>query len=115
DKLSLTGGFRYTWENLAQDELPKSVYLGLGGVDHEHLKSSNPSWLVSVDYQVTDTLLVYATHRGSWRTGGFNWNVFPIPTSGNVGGNLFLPEKTKDVEIGMKYQGNELGVPARLE
>jgi iron complex outermembrane receptor protein len=115
DKLSLTGGFRYTWENLALDELPKSVYYAFVGAAPERSKSSSPSWLVSLDYQITDTLLAYVTHRGSWRTGGFNWNVFPTPTSGNVGGNVFLPEKTKDIEIGMKYSGDELGVPVRLE
>jgi iron complex outermembrane receptor protein len=110
DKLSLTGGFRYTWESLSLDQLPKSAYLNFGA-NHEAGKSSSPSWLVSLDYQVTDTLLAYVSHRGSWRTGGFNWNVFPVNLPGEQGGNVFVPEKTKDIEIGLKYAGDELGVP----
>jgi iron complex outermembrane receptor protein len=110
DKLSLTAGFRYTWESLSLDQLGKSAYLHFGA-DHEAGKASSPSWLVSADYQVTDDLLLYATHRGSWRTGGYNWNVFPVNLPGSLGGNQFAPEKTKDVEVGMKYSGTEMGVP----
>jgi iron complex outermembrane receptor protein len=111
DKLNITGGFRYTWEKLSQDELPDSVYYPFVGAAPERQKSSSPSWLFSLDYQVTPNLLVYLTHRGSWRTGGYNWNVFPTNLPGDQGGNVFVPEKTKDVEIGLKYSGDDLGVP----
>ena len=111
DKLNITGGFRYTWERLAQDERPGSAYFPFGGTSPERRKDSSPSWLVSVDYQVAPDLLVYITHRGSWRTGGFNWNVFPTNLPGSLGGNVFVPEKTKDIEVGLKYSGDDLGVP----
>jgi len=111
DKLSLTAGFRYTWEKLTQEQRPRSAYYPFVGLAPEKQTSSSPSWLVSLDYQATDDLLFYITHRGSWRTGGFNWNVFPVNLPGDQGGNVFVPEKTKDVEIGMKYSGNGLGVP----
>ena len=111
DKLSVTGGFRYTWESLKQDELPLSAYFPFGGASPERMKDSDPSWLVSVDYQVASNVLLYVTHRGSWRTGGYNWNVFPLNLPGDKGGNVFVAEKTKDVEIGLKYQGDDIGVP----
>ncbi len=112
DQLSLTGGFRYTWDKLSAHQRADSVF-GTG-FPSESTKASKPSWTVSLDYQVTPSLLVYFTHRGSWRTGGYNYNVLPVNNPANdpvTPGNRFLPETTKDVEVGLKYSGRGLGVP----
>ena len=74
------------------------------------MKDSKPSWLVGLDYKVSDDLLVYFNHRGSWRTGGFNGTSparFPNPDS-------FKPETTYDFEFGVKYAGMLGAIPTRV-
>jgi len=109
DQLNFTGGFRYTWDKTTLSQLPKSAF-GYPGVP-ETQKASKPSWTVSLDYQLTPELMVYAAHRGSWRSGSYNYSVVPIDALASEGGNRFLPETTYDAELGVKYSGNGLGVP----
>ena len=112
DKLSLTGGFRYTHDKTSIHQLPGSLWLLFFPANpHETTKSSKPSWTASVDYKITNELLVYAATRGSWRAGGFNYSVQPVNTTAATGGNLFKPETTEDVEVGFKYSGDSFGVP----
>ncbi|SCW38987.1 iron complex outermembrane recepter protein [Sphingobium faniae] len=101
DALHLTGGFRYSQDKITGRNLPGSVY----GVTSQKLKNDKESYTASLDYQVTPQLMVYATTRGSWRAGGFNFTGTPIDETGANGGNIFLPETTKDVEVGAKYNG----------
>lgn len=109
NELSLTGGFRWTWEKTTARQLPGSIF----GTDFplERLKDDKPSWTVSIDYQATPDLLLYVAHRGSWRAGGYNYSVPPIDATAAGGGNRFNPETTKDIELGFKYSGRSLGVP----
>lgn len=114
DRLNLTGGIRYTWEkteftptdrvagsyNVFLDDFNTSL-----GIGPESLKASKPSWTVSLDYKITDDLLVYLAHRGSWRTGGFNGTAASVDANGNNVANRFLPETTYDFEVGAKYNG----------
>jgi iron complex outermembrane recepter protein len=112
DQLSLTGGFRYTRDKTTMVQLPGSVWLFTFPANTpEVTKASKPSWTVSLDYQATPELMFYVSHRGSWRAGGFNYSVAPVPTTATTGGNLFLPETTKDIELGVKYSGDSLGIP----
>jgi iron complex outermembrane receptor protein len=111
DKLSFTGGFRYSWDQLTQTTGKDSAYFPFFGRAPEKLKASKPSWTVSLDYQATPSLLVYVAHRGSWRTGGFNYSTPPVQVSAAQGGNTFNPETSKDVELGAKFSGRDLGVP----
>ena len=109
DKLNLTGGFRYTWENVDLTHGRDSLLNILNAGIHVR-KDSKPSWLVGVDYKITDDLLVYFNHRGSWRTGGFNGTSaasFPNAPS-------FKPETTFDFEAGLKFAGDLGAMPARL-
>jgi iron complex outermembrane receptor protein len=112
DRLNLTGGLRYTWEDVgivfnrggAGD--PKL----LGAVNPGRVKDSKPSWLVSIDYKVTGDLLIYFSHRGSWRTGGFNGTSaarYPNP-------DFFKPETTYDFEVGAKFAGDLGSIPTRI-
>ncbi|MFA7604363.1 MAG: TonB-dependent receptor [Novosphingobium sp.] len=112
DQLSLTGGFRWTHDKTEIFQLPGSLWLGTFPANvPEKTSAGKPSWTVSVDYQATPELLLYVAHRGSWRAGGYNYSVPPINATAAGGGNLFLPETTEDIEIGIKYSGDSLGVP----
>jgi iron complex outermembrane receptor protein len=109
DRLKLTAGYRYTWDRQTARQLEGSVF-GTS-FPEEEMNTSNPSWTTSLDYQLTPSLLVYVASRGSWRTGGYNYSALPVNAMAAAGGNAFGPEKTKDVELGFKYSGAELGLP----
>ncbi|CAM4190468.1 TonB-dependent receptor [Novosphingobium lubricantis] len=103
DRLNLSGGLRYTWEDYRIRFEPSTAGDPklLGALNPGQLKTSKPSWLVGLDYRVSDSLLVYFNHRGSWRTGGFNGTSgaqFPDP-------DPFKPETTYDFEVGAKFSG----------
>jgi iron complex outermembrane recepter protein len=110
DGLSVTAGFRYSWEELHFDQLPLSTRQAPA----EFAKFSDPSWQDGLEYQLNHDLLLYVENRGSWRGGGFNGAAPAIPTTAAGGGNLFLPETTYDVELGAKYQGTLFDKPALL-
>lgn len=109
DRLNATAGLRYTWDTITARQLPGSVFGTAFPV--EKMRGSRPSWTASLDYRVAPTLLVYVAQRGSWRTGGYNFSVPPIDTTAAGGGNAFLKETTKDVELGFKYSGRDAGIP----
>jgi iron complex outermembrane recepter protein len=109
DRLNLSGGLRYTWEDVEIVQDADSLLNVVNGGNHAR-KDSKPSWLLGVDYKVTPNLLVYFNQRGSWRTGGFNGTSgasFPNAAS-------FKPETTYDFEAGMKYAGDLGTVPATV-
>jgi iron complex outermembrane receptor protein len=108
---SVTAGARNTWENTSIDQLNGSIFQGAPG---EEQSASKPSWTLSLEYQATPDLLVYAATRGSWRTGGFNGTSPAIFAYASGGGNVFKPETTKDVEGGIKFSGHLSEVPVRL-
>ena len=114
DRLNLTLGGRYTWEKITLRQLDQSIF-GVG--NPQSVKQSDPSWTATLDYHVTDDLMIYATTRGSWRRGGFNPFNPPTPTpltaAESSGGNYFLPEKIVDVEAGIKFDGYVGDVPLR--
>jgi iron complex outermembrane receptor protein len=125
DQLNLTAGIRYTSDKTQALQLPGSDWYGCTqrvpnvckavGTAPGYLQSktaSKPSWNVSLDYKVTPSLMLYATTRGSWRSGGFNYTLPPNPLSAEAGGSSFAPETTQDIEVGLKYSGRELGFPA---
>jgi iron complex outermembrane recepter protein len=111
DGLSMSAGYRHTWEDVEARHLPRSVYL-LAQPNGLETSFDNPSWNLGVEYQATDDLLLYATTRGSWRSGGFNTNSQLFPGTIATGGAEFAPETTTDVELGLKYRGILGGAPA---
>src|SRR5690606_21907752 len=59
---------------------------------------SDPSWLVSLDYQITPDILLYAKHARGYRSGGRNFK-----GSNNIGTFIdFAPETVTEYEVGMK-------------
>lgn len=109
DRLNVTGGFRYTWEDVSIKHGNDSLFAFLNAGNSSR-KDSKPSWLIGIDYKVTDDLLLYFNQRGSWRTGGFNGTA----TVNFVDPSSFEPETTYDFEAGMKFAGSLGAMPARL-
>ncbi|MCW1431081.1 TonB-dependent receptor [Novosphingobium sp. JCM 18896] len=57
-------------------------------------KSSEPTWLLNLDYKVTPDLMVYAKYARGYRQGGLNFT--------NPGFEVWNPEKLDSYEIGLK-------------
>jgi iron complex outermembrane receptor protein len=111
--LSFTGGYRYTWEQLKEHQLPGSDDYGIGE-SSQHLSFSNPSWTVELSYQMNPDLLFYIEGRRSWRSGGINGVAPQVNANAAGAGDFFGSEYTRDVEAGMKFGGLVLGHPATL-
>jgi iron complex outermembrane recepter protein len=109
--LTLTEGYRYTWEKNEIGQLPGSIYYG---APVQSSTSSNPSWNVSLEYQASPGIMLYAATRGSWRTGGFNGVSPPVNAPASSDGDVFNPETTHDVEVGEKFAGLIGGIPVRF-
>jgi iron complex outermembrane recepter protein len=110
--LSLTGGYRYTHENLELNQMPGTRF---PGAPKEYQQYSKPSWEGGLQEQLTRSWMLYAVTRGSFRSGGFDGDSSTVkPALAPQGGNEFAPETTKDVEIGSKFQGDLLNLPTRL-
>lgn len=114
DQLNLTLGGRYTWEKINMVQGALSIF---GAGQPQSVKQSDPSWTATLDYRITPDLMVYLSSRGSWRRGGFNPFNPPTPrpltAAEDPGGNFFLPEKVRDVEGGVKYEGRAGDMPVR--
>lgn len=113
DGLKLTAGLRYTWENVhfSQIAVPGNFF---AAAPDEKIGFADPSWEVGLEYKASPDLFVYAKTRGSFRSGGFSGAAAPVFAPGAQGGNLFFPEHTQDVEVGLKWHGQAFGRPARF-
>ena len=91
DRFEITGGLRYTWDK-------KSLYIdndGNGTADVNGKKNfTNLSWLASINYKITDSVMVYARASTGYKSGGFN------PRTSTLNG--FDPEKVVSYEVGLK-------------
>lgn len=114
DDLNLTLGGRYTKEDISLVQLQGSVF---GAGSPQSISEKKPSWTASLDYHFNSAIMGYVTTRGSWRRGGFNPFNPPTATpetSANApGGNYFLPEEIRDLEVGVKFEGHVADVPVR--
>ncbi|SDC97388.1 iron complex outermembrane recepter protein [Sphingomonas sp. YR710] len=116
DNLKLTGGFRYTWDKTrARGELRAYRFVSptgaaltvpivsctLGAAADANCrtdgtqKSSAPTWLLGVDYNPRDNILLYAKYTRGYRQGAVTYNVPPPYQS-------FGPEQVDAYEIGAK-------------
>ncbi len=130
DALSLAGGVRLThdrrsvdWHNinfagvvpagftcvLTGEPLP-SYDTSLCTVPSGTLKSTEPTYDISLSYKASDDVTVYAAHRRGYRSGSFNQTPFAL-----VGNNrTFEPEFVKDVELGFKSKFRAGGMTGSL-
>jgi iron complex outermembrane recepter protein len=111
DKFSVTGGIRDTQDDVELIQLTHSQF---GPGIRESTATNQPSWTVSLDYQMTPNTMLYAVSRASYRAGGFDASGAPIEASAATGGNEFKPEKVKDLEIGIKSSGRLGSMPFRF-
>ena len=97
DKLTFTGGFRYTWEKKTffarqqvflqelggvsdpsvtaadfTDPMEASVYNYPFGVVQNDDKISEATWRFSMGYQLADNVYTYATYSRGFKSGGYN-------------------------------------------
>ncbi|PTQ07766.1 hypothetical protein CLG96_16570 [Sphingomonas oleivorans] len=115
--LKLTGGGRYTWDRRKQTTTayalatpcytPASVPGNLCGVKQK-ANFSAPTWNASLQYEIANLGMVYATVRRGYKSGGFN-NSAPTPDM-----LTYRPEYVTDYEIGGKTHFDLLGQPAHL-
>lgn len=112
DKLKLTAGGRYTWEKVSLRQNPGSIFIVSGATTLDAVQKRNlsdPSWTLSLQYQLNDQNMIYAAHRGSFRSGNFNTVVLPVNDA-----NFFDNENAEDYELGYKFSGRVGGRPARF-
>jgi iron complex outermembrane receptor protein len=113
--LRATAGARYTKEDISIKQLPQSDYFSVSIFEQTQDETfEKPSWEIGLEYDLADSTLTYVKTRGSFRSGGFNGSATPLEADATGGGNKFDAETVKDVELGLKHQGEVLGRPARL-
>ena len=101
DKLSITGGFRYTYEKKEYFLEHSRIASGTFIVPATTVDASwnEPTYTAGMQYQWTDDLMTYFTFSRGFKSGGFNGR----PTvSGEV--SSFDPEFLKSYEIGAKSE-----------
>ena len=103
DRLSVTGGVRYTDED-------KSIYSVFSITENPNLiglnASNTGSWsattpMVSLAYQMNDNLMLYGSYSEGFKSGGLNFNI--RPGGENLGIVPFDPEEAQSIEIGAKW------------
>jgi len=117
--LAITAGGRYSVEKHSVQFLPRD-----SGYDvpdsptyqkYQENTDHQTSWHFGIQEQINADWLAYITTRKSFRDGGFNWLYGPEVGLGAVGGDRYLPETAKDVEIGAKFQGAIADLPTRFD
>jgi iron complex outermembrane receptor protein len=104
DRLSLTGGFRYTWDKVSNADDPRFVGFAIdpltgalssqtycaasalpapaeGCFKANSSKSSAPTWLIDVDWKPINNVLVYAKWARGYRAGGLKPDVVAAVTA----------------------------------
>ncbi len=117
DKLSITGGIRYTMDKMRTISQSQSISIPTPGTgvarclnllkfgngivtdqaqcnDPVSLNSKKPTWLLDVDFKPSDDVLLYAKWARGYRAGAINPN--------NIGFEVTQPEKVDTYEIGAK-------------
>lgn len=101
--LSLTGGYRYTWEETSTFQ-QISVFPSAGGV----AKSDYGSYNLTLDYQITPQVHAYGTIRDAYKAGGINGSL-----ADGQPFREFPPERLQDIELGLKSQFEVGGAAVR--
>jgi len=117
DAWKLTAGLRYTRDRLNTQQFGHSPGLVCNlptppadpttCLQTIGTQSDALTYNLSLDYQLTPDLLLYATTRKGYSAGGFNVG-FPPPVP-----DVVQPEKIRDYEIGVKEDGHVGSMPVR--
>jgi len=128
DNLKINGGYRYNKTdqevcaiavgatNIQQTPEPtvsERACSSVGSVVKSD-ESAN-TWNIGLDWQVSDKVFVYITHRKGYREGGINSPLFDTPASSIIAAyQTYEPETLKDIEIGLKTDFNIADIPVRF-
>ncbi|WP_097092311.1 TonB-dependent receptor [Novosphingobium sp. Chol11] len=110
DGLRLTAGYRYTWDRKqafidTYNTATNACISRPTGVNPNCRVDYADSWskgtyTLGIDYKVTPDIMVYATTRHGYKSGGFNTNADPEgPFAAFI---AFNPETITDYEVGLK-------------
>jgi outer membrane receptor protein involved in Fe transport len=115
----VTGGLRYTIEKRSarargEQRFDRAPFVrpipGLPLLTEEPLRDSETfrqlSWRASLDYDVADDILAYASLSRGFQSGGWNLQTPQNPA--------FDEERVDDLEVGLKFADRSLGVEADL-
>lgn len=113
--LKLTAGLRYNWDmqsTWARSFAANNVTCLSSVADANCIRELHGNWKAlsytfAVDYQVTPGVLLYATHRKGYTSGGFN------PTLTDPVRQFFNPEYNRDFDFGVKADWEIAGVVGR--
>jgi iron complex outermembrane receptor protein len=101
DALTLTGGVRNT-----KDDQDLRSYFPVFAIDATDSSSfSDTTYRVVLDYDVSDSLMVYGSFNTGFKSGGFNGSWFG--TTPEV-----QPEEIDSFELGAKYSGDSISFEA---
>jgi iron complex outermembrane recepter protein len=134
NKLNFTAGVRHTRDQDSQfltSMGPEFTFIGpelchlvpgAVGVDYANCSSnlsatfSAVTYNFSLDYHITDGVMVYATTRKGYNGGGFNTDA-PNPAVATPGSPTasYGPEYLTDFEVGTKTEGTLAGIPVRAD
>jgi len=119
DGLKITGGYRYTWDEvstaargLSNSDTKGAPCTGVFLTDTNCYQSapfahfSSFGWNASLEEQLTPDVLLYVRAGNAYRPGGTNLNVTPEFAS-------FGPEHITDVELGVKADWDLWGIHGR--
>jgi iron complex outermembrane receptor protein len=99
DALTLTGGVRNT-----KDEQDLTTF-AFGATGNDSSSFSDTTYRVVLDYDVSDSLMVYGSFNTGFKSGGFNGSWFgPTPE--------VQPEEIDSFELGAKYAGDSISFEA---
>lgn len=101
--LSLTAGYRYTWETVSTSSQISVLPVSAGEGSFRY-----GSYNLSLDYKVSNNLHVYGAVRDAYKAGGVN-AIVPADSSFQK----FPPEKLSDIELGVKSEFSLAGMPTR--
>lgn len=104
--LSLTAGYRYTW-----DETENETQIFILPVTSGKAQFEYGSYNLSLDYAINDDVHVYATVRDAYKAGGVNG---PVPVGSSF--RTYPPEHLEDIELGLKsqFEVGDVGIRANL-
>ncbi|WHO38584.1 TonB-dependent receptor [Sphingobium sp. AP49] len=118
DQFKLTGGFRYTWDHSRNTSDQRTYLLAYppnygpfnpvqpfrctnpqaatnNCVSHYYQSSEKPTWLIDLDYNPIQDVLLYAKYARGYRAGTIAPNITaPL--------NIVKPEKVDSYEVGLK-------------
>ena len=117
--LGVTAGLRYTETKNDIEYLEGSVgpapdFVSDAGASLPELSSERISYTFGLEYQASDSTMLYAKTRKTFRSGGYSSFGPHRPGFAEDGGAAFRPETVHDLELGLKFNGLLGAMPARF-